>query len=57
MAYRRALIMGLAAFFAVLAINPARTEQPRPSQPTAEQIDAALAYADLQAKLATQPAR
>jgi hypothetical protein len=58
MAYRRAMIMGLAAFFAVLAINPARTAQPRPlPQPTAEQIDAAMAYADLQAKLATEPRR
>jgi hypothetical protein len=58
MAYRRAMIMGLAAFFAVLAIDPAPTEASRAApQPTAEQIDSALAYAALQAKLATEPAR
>jgi hypothetical protein len=52
------MIMGLAAFFAVLAIDPAPTEASRAApQPTAEQIDSALAYAALQAKLATDPAR
>jgi hypothetical protein len=58
MAYRRAMIMGLAAFFAVLAIDPAPSEAPRSApQPTAEQIDAAMAYASLQAKQATEPGR
>jgi hypothetical protein len=55
MAHRKILIMSLSALFAVAAIDPRPARPPRPEvQPTAEQIEAAVAYADLQAKLAVE---
>lgn len=58
MAYRKMAITGLAALFAVLSIDltPARTAAPAP-QPSAAQIEAAVAYAQHQADVANGKAK
>ena len=58
MAYRKMAIMSLAALVAVLSIDftPARTSSPAP-EPSAAQIEAAVAYAEHQADVANGKTR